>query len=64
MVNAIWGVFIIIGIIFAFLTGKIDIINDQIIGCGKVNVRNDTNVSSLDGVNGYCRRKWFIKSYS
>jgi len=35
MVNAIWGVFIIVGIIFAFLTGKIDIINDQIINCGK-----------------------------
>lgn len=35
MVNAIWGVFIIIGIIFSFLTGKIDIINDQIINCGK-----------------------------
>jgi len=35
MVNAIWGVFIIIGIIFSFLNGKIDIINDQIINCGK-----------------------------
>lgn len=35
MVNAIWGVFIIVGIIFSFLTGKIDIINDQIINCGK-----------------------------
>lgn len=35
MVNVIWGVFIIVGIIFAFLTGRIDIINDQIINCGK-----------------------------
>ena len=35
MVNIIWGVFIIVGIIFAFLTGRIDIINDQIINCGK-----------------------------
>ena len=35
MVNVIWGVFIIIGIIFSFLTGRIDIINDQIINCGK-----------------------------
>ena len=35
MVNAIWGVFIIVGIIFSFLTGRIDIINDQIINCGK-----------------------------
>lgn len=35
MVNAIWGVFIIVGIVFSFLTGRIDIINDQIINCGK-----------------------------
>ena len=35
MVNIVWGVFIIIGISFAFLTGKIDIINDQIISSGK-----------------------------
>ena len=35
MVNIIWGVFIIIGIIFAFLTGKIDLINEQIIMSGK-----------------------------
>lgn len=35
MVNIIWGVFIIIGILFAFLTGKIDIINDEIIMSGK-----------------------------
>jgi len=35
MVNAVWGVFIIVGIIFSFLTGRIDIINDQIINCGK-----------------------------
>lgn len=35
MVNIIWGVFIIIGISFAFLTGRIDIINDEIINSGK-----------------------------
>ena len=35
MVNVIWGVFIIVGIVFSFLTGRIDIINDQIINCGK-----------------------------
>ena len=35
MVNIIWGVFIVVGIVFSFLTGRIDIINDQIINCGK-----------------------------
>ena len=35
MVNVIWGVCIIIGICFAFFTGKIDIINDEIINSGK-----------------------------
>ena len=35
MVNIVWGVFIIIGIVFAFLTGKIDLINDEIITSSK-----------------------------
>lgn len=35
MVNVVWGVFIIIGIIFSLLTGKIELINDQIIMSGK-----------------------------
>ena len=35
MVNAIWGIFIIVGIIFAFITGRIDVINDEIILSGK-----------------------------
>ena len=35
MVNIVWGVFIIIGITFSFLTGKIDVINDEIIMSGK-----------------------------
>ena len=40
MVNIIWGVFIIIGISFAFLTGKIDIINEEIINN---NIFNNVN---------------------
>ena len=35
MVNIIWGIFIIIGIIFGFLNGKIDLINNEIIDSGK-----------------------------
>ena len=35
MVNVIWGVFIIIGIIFGFFNGKIDLINNEIIESGK-----------------------------
>ncbi len=35
MVNIVWGVFIIVGILFAFITGKIDLINDEIIMSSK-----------------------------
>ncbi len=35
MVNVIWGVFIIIGIIFSFFNGKVDLINNEIIVSGK-----------------------------
>ena len=35
MVNVIWGVFIIIGIVFGFFNGKIDLINNEIIDSGK-----------------------------
>ena len=31
MMNKIWGVFIIIGILFSFLTGNIEMINNEII---------------------------------
>ena len=34
MVNIIWGSFIIIGIGYAFLTGNIEVINNEIISCG------------------------------
>ena len=35
MVNIIWGIFIIIGIVFGFINGKIDLINNEIINSGK-----------------------------
>ena len=35
MVNVIWGVFIIIGIIFGFINGNINLINTEIIDSGK-----------------------------
>lgn len=35
MVNKIWGSFIIIGIIFCLITGKIDILNNTILNSGK-----------------------------
>ena len=35
MVNIIWGVFIIVGIVYSFITGNIEIINDEIINAGK-----------------------------
>ena len=35
MVNVLWGVFIIIGVVFGFINGKIDLINNEIINSGK-----------------------------
>ena len=35
MVNIVWGLFIIIGIVFAFITGNIEFINNEIINSGK-----------------------------
>ena len=35
MVNIIWGVFIIIGVVFSFFNGRIDLINNEIITSGK-----------------------------
>lgn len=35
MVNILWGSFIIIGILFGTLTGKLDLINNEIITSGK-----------------------------
>ena len=35
MVNILWGSFIIIGIVFGYINGKIDLINTEIINSGK-----------------------------
>ena len=35
MVNIVWGFFIIVGIVFGFFSGKIDLINNEIIDSGK-----------------------------
>ena len=35
MVNIIWGIFIIVGIVYSFATGNIEVINDEIINAGK-----------------------------
>ena len=35
MVNKIWGFFIVVGIVFAFFNGKIDIINEEILNSCK-----------------------------
>ena len=36
MMNKIWGLFIIVGVLFGIFTGNIGSINDEIIGCGEV----------------------------
>lgn len=36
MVNIVWGVFIIIGIVFGIVTGRVDLINNEVITSGKV----------------------------
>ena len=36
MINKIWGMFIIIGIIFSFFTGNISVINGEILKCGEL----------------------------
>lgn len=35
MVNIIWGIFLIIGIVFSFFNGKVDVINNEIITSSK-----------------------------
>ena len=34
MVNIIWGIFIVIGIIYSLITGNIDLINKEILESG------------------------------
>lgn len=38
MVNKIWGTFIIIGLFYGFLTGKTEIMNEEIISCGSTSL--------------------------
>lgn len=38
MVNKIWGTFIIIGLFYGFLTGKTEIMNQEIISCGSTSL--------------------------
>lgn len=38
MINIIWSGFIIIGIVYSFLTGKVDILNQEIINCGSTSL--------------------------
>lgn len=35
MINIIWGIFIIVGILYSVINGNIEIINDEIINAGK-----------------------------
>ncbi len=35
MINKIWGFFIVVGIIFCLCTGKVDILNNEILECTK-----------------------------
>ena len=56
MVNVLWGVFIIIGVVFGFINGKIDLINNEIINSGRINVRDASYACFMDGINENCRR--------
>ena len=38
MINIIWGSFIIIGVAYSLLMGKIDVINQEIIDCGNTSL--------------------------
>ena len=35
MMNKIWGVFIIIGVVYSFFTGNISVVNSEILSCGE-----------------------------
>jgi len=36
MINIVWGIFIIIGVVFSFIMGKVDAINNEIVTSSKV----------------------------
>lgn len=38
MINIVWGIFIIIGIIYSLIIGNVNIINQEIIDCGKTSL--------------------------
>lgn len=38
MINKIWASFIIIGIVYSFIVGKVDVINQEIIDCGSTSL--------------------------
>jgi len=38
LINKIWASFIIIGIVYSFFTGRVDIINQEIIDCGSISL--------------------------
>lgn len=38
LINKIWASFIIIGIVYSFIVGKVDVINQEIIDCGSISL--------------------------
>lgn len=47
MVNIIWGIFIVVGIIYSVITGNIGDINDEIINAGKTSLDLVMNIMPL-----------------
>ena len=47
MVNIIWGIFIIIGIIYSLFTGNISDINNEILSCGNTALDLILNIMPL-----------------
>ena len=47
MVNIIWGTFIIVGIVYSFATGNVEVINDEIINSGRAGFDLVMNIMPL-----------------
>lgn len=47
MVNIIWGIFIIVGIVYSFATGNVEVINDEIINSGRAGFELVMNIMPL-----------------
>ena len=47
MVNIIWGVFIVVGIVYSFATGNVEVINDEIINSGRAGFELVMNIMPL-----------------